>query len=76
MFSITRNGDKTSSKVKEYTLDNFDDVQRLPTQTKKGMQINPKDTISNEYCATGSSAFIISTAQLFMLNSEGIWCEV
>lgn len=75
MFAITKIGDRTVAKVKEFIADIPDDVQKLPTQTKKGTQIC-QDTVSNEYCATGSSVFIISTAQLFILNSKGVWCEV
>ena len=75
MFTITKVGDRTnSSALREFTLDEPDDVQYLPTQTQKGTQDG--NTVDNDYCATGSSAFVISTSQLFMLNSEGIWCEV
>lgn len=75
MFTITGIGGKPSSnKIREFTLDTADDVGLLPTQIQKGK--NPTNTVDNECCATGSSAFIISTSQLFMLNSEGIWCEV
>lgn len=75
MFAITKIGNKTATKVKEFIADTPDDVQNLPTQTQKGTQIG-HNTVCNEYCATGSSAFIISTAQLFILNSKGVWCEV
>ena len=75
MFTVTGiAGRSNSSSLRNYTLDTPDDVALLPTQTKKGK--HPKNTVDNEYCSTGSSAFIISTSQLFMLNSEGIWCEV
>lgn len=75
MFIITGGtGVKPSSNMREFTLDTPDDVDLLPTQEKKGKNI--KYTVENQPCATGSSAFVISTGQLFMLNSEGIWCEV
>lgn len=74
MFAITGIEGKSSNKLREYTLDTPDDIELLPTQTQKGK--HPEKTIDNDYCSTGSSAFIISTSQLFMLNSEGIWCEV
>ena len=76
MFTITKIGDRTnSSSLREFTLDKLADVDNLPTQTTKGKQING-NTVDNDYCATGSSAFVIETSQLFMLDSEGIWCEV
>ena len=75
MFAVPKIGNRTPERVKEFILDAPDDVQYLPTQTQKGTQVG-QDTVSNEYCATGSSAFIISTAQLFMLNSKGVWCQV
>lgn len=75
MFTLTAIARKSnSSQLREYTLDTSDDVALLPTQTKKGT--HPTNTVDNDYCSTGSSAFVISTSQLFMLNSEGIWCEV
>lgn len=75
MFTVTGiGGQVNSSQLREFTLDTPDDVEFLPTQTTKGK--HPQRTVDNEYCATGSSAFVISTSQLFMLNSEGIWCEV
>lgn len=75
MFAVTKIGNRTPERVKEFILDTPDDVQYLPTQTQKGTQVS-QDTVSNECCATGSSAFIISTAQLFILNSKGVWCQV
>jgi hypothetical protein len=75
MFTLTGiAGKSNSSQLREYTLDTPDDVILLPTQTTKGK--HPQNTVDNDYCSTGSSAFIISTSQLFMLNSDGIWCEV
>ena len=75
MFTLTGiAGKSNSSQLREYTLDTPDDVILLPTQTTKGK--HPQNTVDNDYCSTGSSAFIISTSQLFMLNSHGIWCEV
>lgn len=75
MFTVTGIGGRvSSSQLREFTLDTPNDIELLPTQTKKGR--HPDYTVDNEYCSTGSSAFIISTSQLFMLNSEGIWCEV
>lgn len=75
MFAVTKIGNKIPGKIKEFILDAPDDVQYLPTQTQKGTQVG-QDTVSNECCATGSSAFIISTAQLFILNSKGVWKEI
>jgi len=75
MFAVTKNGDKIPKKVKEFILDTFDDIQYLPTQTQEGTQVG-KDTVSNGCCSTGSSAFVIATSQLFLLDSDGIWREV
>lgn len=76
MFAITKVGDRTNSpKIREYTLDKVDDLQNLPNQENKGTQTDG-EIGDNDCCATGSSAFVIETAQLFMLNSEGDWIEV
>lgn len=76
MFTITKIGDRTNSVVlHEFILDTPDDLQYLPTQISEGTQTDG-NAVDNKCCATGSSAFIISTSQLYMLNSKGIWCEV
>lgn len=75
MFTVTSISGKTnSSQLREFTLDSPEDIELLPTQTRKGK--NPNTTVDNDYCSTGSKAFVISTSQRFMLNSNGIWCEV
>jgi len=74
MFTTTGIGGRTTANVRDFMLDTPDDINLLPTQTALGK--STKYTVDNQVCGTGSSAFIISTSQLFMLNSEGIWCEV
>lgn len=74
MFSLTKIGDKNVNKVRVFVLDDISDLEKLPTQTQKGSQDG--NTVDNDFCGTGSSAFIISTSQSFMLNSKGIWCEL
>ena len=46
--------------LKEYVLDTPDDIENLPVS---GIPV-------------GSFAFIISTSQVYMLNSKGEWLEV
>lgn len=76
MFTVTKVGDKTNSpEIREYTLDTIDDLQYLPTQSKEGSQASGAIG-DNVRCAAGSSAFVIATAQLFMLNSDSEWIEV
>lgn len=74
MFTLTKIGDANANRLREFVLDTIDDLENLPTQTLKGKQDG--NSVDNDFCATGSSAFIISTSQLFMLNSQGKWCEL
>ena len=46
---------------KEYILDTPDDLKELPEH---------KD------CSPGSTAFIISTSQVYMKNGQGEWHEI
>lgn len=76
MFAISKVGDKINSiLIREYVLDTVADIQNLPNQKNEGIQIKG-ELGDNARCATGSSAFVIATSQLFMLNSEGKWIEV
>jgi hypothetical protein len=60
MISTMENNGKTVYGVATYTCDTPEDVEDLPSQG----------------CSPGSAAFVISTGQIYMMNSKGEWVEV
>jgi hypothetical protein len=59
-MALTRQGGRYDYKYKEFT---FDTVEGLET-------VNVND------CCPGSTAFIISTSQAFILSEQGKWEEI
>lgn len=75
MFSITKiNGKQNSLIHKEYTCDLESDISKLPTNKTKGTQDGA--SIMNDYCAPGSTAFVIETVSVYMLGNDGIWHKI
>lgn len=60
MINILSQNGHTTYGLKEYVLDTPEDLKYLPIEGNK----------------PGSTAFIISTCQVFMLNSKGEWKEI
>lgn len=60
MVNILSQNGHTTYGLKEYALDTPEDLKYLPIDGDK----------------PGSTAFIISTCQVFMLNSKGEWKEI
>ena len=59
MINLLSQSGHTSYGIKEYILDNQNDLDNLPITDK-----------------AGSTAFVISTSQVYMLNSKGEWKEI
>lgn len=57
MIYIMKNGGHDTYNIKQFTLDTPDDLPNLPTSG----------------IAVGSAALVISTSDVYMLNSKGVW---
>ena len=60
MISVLSENGKSAYNVKEFVVDNQEDIKNLPTS---GIQM-------------GSTAFVISNSTVYMLNSSREWIEV
>lgn len=60
MISVLSENGKSTYNLKEYVVDTQEDIKNLPTS---GIQM-------------GSTAFVISTGAVYMLNSSKEWIEV
>ena len=60
MISVLSENGKSTYNLKEYVVDTQEDIKNLPTS---GIRM-------------GSTAFVISTGTVYMLNSSKEWIEV
>lgn len=60
MIAVLSENGKSTYNLKEYVVDTQEDIKDLPTS---GIQM-------------GSTAFVISTGTVYMLNSSKEWIEV
>jgi hypothetical protein len=60
MINIARNGNKKAYGIKHYNLDTVEELNELNPQRQ----------------AMGTTAFIISTSQYYMVNGSGEWKEI
>lgn len=75
MFSISKIFGKTNSPTQtEYICDFESDVEKLPTNKIVGTQDG--NSISNECCAVGSTAFVIETSSVYMLGNDSLWHKI
>ncbi len=58
-YGISASSGRIGYGVNHYTVDEFDDMKKLPTSA-----------------AAGSTAFVVSTSQKFMLNNKRQWVEI
>lgn len=73
MYKVTdiqRNGKR------EFTISEYDDVQKLPTREKVGNKESAIDSISCETCAIGSTAFLPTGTRVFYLDINNTWVEL
>lgn len=59
MFNLYKQDGETLYGIKEFILDNTDDIKNLPTNIK-----------------VGSTALIIPTAEIYILNGSKKWVEI
>lgn len=62
MISIYSQNGEVEYKITEYTLDTPNDLEELK--------------ITGKNAAPGSSAFIISTSEVYMLNNKREWVKI
>lgn len=62
MISIYSQNGEVEYRVTEYTLDTPDDLEQLKIMGKNA--------------APGSSAFIIATSEVYMLNNQREWVKI
>jgi hypothetical protein len=62
MISIYSQNGEVEYRVTEYTLDTPDDLEQLK--------------IIGKTAAPGSSAFIIATSEVYMLNNQREWVKI
>lgn len=61
MIQLTATNGKTSYNQDEYVVDAVEDLDEI---------------LKHKSAAMGSTAFVIETSQVFMLNGEGEWKEI
>lgn len=62
MISIYSQNGEVEYRVTEYTLDTPDDLEQLKIMGKNA--------------APGSSAFVIATSEVYMLNNQREWVKI
>lgn len=63
-----------SPLLMNFVVDTVQDINSLPTNHDSGEPID-KNTVKT-YCSTGSTAFVISTSEVYMLNTSGEWVKI
>ena len=72
-FRRTGYGDKYKALgYSEYVCDTEADVQNLPTNTKEAVS----DGCTYPKCAIGSTASVVASHKLYILNTAGEWKEL
>ena len=62
MISIYSQNGEVEYRITEYTLDNTEDLEELEVMSKSA--------------APGSSAFVIATSEVYMLNNQREWVKI
>ena len=73
MFSITKAGnDITTRKIREFIADEITDLDKLPRKNFRGSQ-NTNEDYLNDSVSAGSTCFITSTSETYMLGNDDTW---
>jgi len=73
MFSITKAGnDITTRKIREFIADEITDLDKLPRKNFRGTQ-NTNESYLNDPVSAGSTCFILSTSETYMLGNDDMW---
>ncbi len=75
---IGANGKPNSYLQKEYLLTNAEDVSKLPRVGIKGTQESCDDTVTNDPCAVGSTALVVTGAvtEAYILTPDNEWVKM
>lgn len=74
-YTVNKIHDKVNSPLyKEYICDTPSDIANLPTNKKSGQPFDEK--IDKNYATAGSIVFVISTSDVYMLNTKGVWTKI
>lgn len=75
---IGANGKPNSYLQKEYLLTNAEDVSKLPRVGIKGTQEICNDTVTNDPCAVGSTALVVTGAvtEAYILTPDNEWVKM
>ena len=69
-YWIQRTGtNHNNSAYRLFYAETEDDINNLPTQTQKGLQVND-DTVANATCAAGSECVVIATGNVYVLGKK------
>lgn len=75
MYYIDHNNSYLPARQINYIADNPDDVTKLPTSITKG-EPQPNDSTAHLEVSYGSQCLVISTGELYILNSQDEWVSV
>ena len=75
---IGANGNPNSYLQKEYLLTNAEDVNKLPRVGIKGTQEICNDTVTNDPCAVGSMALVVTgtVTEAYILTPDNEWVKM
>ena len=69
-------GQANSSGLKKFICQDESDIAKLPRYGINGVQESDKDTVSNKSCAIGSTAFVCSTSNNYILAPNNTWTKI
>ena len=72
------NGGSNSYSQKEYLLTNAEDINKLPRVGIEGTQETCSDTVTNDPCAVGSTALLVTGAvtEVYILTPDNEWVKM
>ena len=72
------NGGANSYSQKEYLLTNADDINKLPRVGVQGSQEVKNDTVTNDPCAVGSIALLVTgtVTEVYILTPNNEWVKM
>ena len=72
------NGQSNYYSQKEYLLTNAEDVKKLPRSGIKGTQEIYNDTVTNDPCAVGSTALLVTgtVTEVYILTPNNEWVKI
>lgn len=75
MYWINENNPDMRGNCKAFYADSVDDISKLPTSTRMGVQ-QGNDNVSCQKVAKGSSCLVLGGSKYYILNSQDVWTEL